>query len=110
MSVTVSLFLFGKPGQELDEGDEVTPAQLRRLAADLHDRLSWAAETVEKMTGAGWEAEMSLYDIFLHHPYLTTQAAVEQKLLDLGIDLEQLHIDEWPDEDEEECDEGEASD
>jgi hypothetical protein len=107
MSVSLSLFLYGKPGQELDEGGEVTPEQLRALGKELHARLEQAAEIVEKLSGAGWEVQMGLYDVFLSHPYLNTAAAVEEKLQDLGIDPTSVNIDEWEDEDEFEEDEEE---
>jgi hypothetical protein len=105
MSVSLLLYLYGKPGQELDEGGEVTPEQLRALGKDLHARLEQAADIVEKLGNAGWEIQMGLYDVCMIHPYLNTAAAVEEKLRDLGIDPEHVCIDEWPDEDEEEIEE-----
>jgi hypothetical protein len=105
MSVSLLLSLFGKPGWELNEGGEVTPEQLRALGRDLHARLELAADIVEKLGNAGWEIEMGLYEISMHHPYLTTKAAVEEKLQDLGINPEDVWIEEWPDEDEEDPEE-----
>ena len=101
MSVTLMMYLFGKPGQEPDEGEEVTPQQLRQLGADLKGRLDEAADIIEKLTGAGWDAQMALYDILLSHPYITSAVQAEQQLQDLGIDPEKVHVEEWPDEDEE---------
>jgi hypothetical protein len=103
MSVTLTMHLFGKPGWELNEGEEVTPQQLRALAEDLHGRLTGAADALEKLTAAGWDAQMTLYDVFLSHRYITTAAQAEEKLLDLGIDPKLVAIDEL--EDEEEMDE-----
>lgn len=100
MSVTLSLFLFGKPGQELDEGGDVTPEQLRALGKEMHARLEEAATIVEKLGNTGWEIQMGLYDVFMSHPYLTSASAVEEKLQDLGIDPEHVSIDEWPDEED----------
>jgi hypothetical protein len=105
MSVSLSLFLYFKPGQELNEGGEVTPAELRALGKELHARLEEAADVVEKLGNAGWEIQMGLYEIYMHHPYLTTAAAVEEQLQNLGIDPERVCIDEDPDEDEEELEE-----
>jgi hypothetical protein len=105
MGVTLMLFLFGKPGQELDEGEEVTAAQLRALGQSLQERLQETADIVEKLTGRGWEAQMALYDVFLSHPYISTAAQAEAQLQDLGIDPERVTIDEWEDEDEGEWDE-----
>ena len=102
MSVTLMMYLFGKPGQELDEGEEVTPQQLRSLAEGLHGRLTEAADIVEKLTAAGWDAQMTLYDVCLSHPYISTAAQAEEKLLDLGIDPQLVAIDEWEDEEEDE--------
>jgi hypothetical protein len=105
MGVTLTLFLFLKPGQELDEGEEVTAEQLRALGQALQERLREAADIVEKLTASGWEAQMALYDIILSHPYITTAAQAEEKLQDLGIDPERVTIDEWEDEDEGDWDE-----
>jgi hypothetical protein len=110
MSVQLMIFLFGKPGQELDEGSEVTAKELRELGKNLHARLDEAANNVEKLTNAGWQAEMTLYDIILSHPYLNTVAAVEEQLEKLGIDPETVTIDDWDDEEEEEEEEGEMDD
>lgn len=105
MAVFMSLWLFGKPGQELNEGGEVTPEELRALAEHMHGRLTEAADIVEKLNNAGWDVQMGLYDVFISHRYITTQAQAEEKLADLGIDPEKLFIDEF--EDEEEFEEGE---
>jgi len=100
MSVQIMIFLFGKPGQELDEGGEVTALQLRELGKILHARLDEAAEIVSKLEGSGWEAQLTLYDVVLCHPYLNTRTAAEEQLDKLGIDPESVTIDEWDDEDE----------
>ncbi len=112
MAVTLTMHLFGKPGWELNEGEEVTPQQLRTLAEDLHGRLTEAAAVLEKLTGAGWDAQMALYDVFLSHRYITTAAQAEEKLLDLGIDPKLVAIDELEDEEMDEEDEefGEGGD
>jgi hypothetical protein len=108
MSVTLTLFLFGKPGQELGEGEEVSPAQLRALGQSLQERLQETADVVEKLTGRGWEAQMTLYDVFLSHPYIATATEAEAQLQDLGIDPERVIIDEWDDEEEGDWDEDEG--
>jgi hypothetical protein len=100
MGVWVNLHLFGKPGYELREGEDVTPEELRALADNMQARLREAADIVEKMTGAGWCAQMGLYDIFLSHPFMNTKVHVEEQLQNLGIDPELLWIDEMEDEEE----------
>jgi hypothetical protein len=107
MPVTIMLHLFAKPGQELNEGEEVTPDQLRALGQSLQERLTEAGDIVEKLTGTGWEAQMALYDVILSHPYFHTEAQVAEKLTELGIDPESVFIDEWEDEEEEFLEEGE---
>jgi len=85
MSVSLYLFLFGKPGEELNaEGDSIEASQIRELRAHLAERLEAAATAVEKLSGAGWEATMSLYDVILSHPYINTEA--RGRLEDLGLD------------------------
>jgi hypothetical protein len=104
MAVSLNLFLFGKPGQELDEGGPVTAQELRDLGQALQARLENIAGIVEKLTDAGWEAQLGLYDIYLYHPYIGTGIHAEEKLRELGIDLDQVVIDEWEDEDDPEAD------
>jgi hypothetical protein len=101
MAVTLMLYLFGKPGVELNEGAEVTPKDLRDLGADLQARMNAAADIVEKLAGAGWEARLSLYDVMLSNPYVETAVQAEGRLLALGIDPDAVAIDEWPEEEEE---------
>jgi hypothetical protein len=110
MIVELALPLFGKPGWELGEGEEVMPRDLRDLAEDLRGRLMEAADIVEKLTGAGWDARMTLYDVCLSHPYISTAAQAEKMLLDLGIDPKLVAIDEWEGEDEEEEEEATPAD
>jgi hypothetical protein len=102
MAVSLMLFLYGKPGQELDEGAEVTAEQLRALGQSLQARLDEAADLVEKLTGAGWEVQMGLYDLMFSHPYIDTAAQAEERLEALGIDPEKVFIDEWEEEEDEE--------
>ena len=102
MAVSLNLFLFGKPGQELNEGGPITAPELRALSQELQARLEEIATIVEKLTAAGWEAQMGLYDINLYHPYINTATHAEEKLRELDIDPQRVIIDEWEDEDDEE--------
>ena len=94
MAVFVSLHLFSKPGVELNEGEAVSPQQLRALGDGLRGRLHEAADIVETLTNAGWQAQMLLYDICLSNPYITTAVQAEEHILNLNIDPERLFIDE----------------
>jgi hypothetical protein len=99
MFVTLSLYLFGKPGWMVGEGD-VTPQELRDLAQELHEHLRAAADVVEKLTGAGWAAQTTLYEILFSPPALGTKAAVEEQLRSLGIDPGRFCIEEEDDEED----------
>jgi hypothetical protein len=102
MSVTISLWLFGKPAHELNaEGEAVEPDQIRALAEELHGRLSAVAGALEKLTAAGWEGSVALYDIHLSHRYINTEADARAKVEDLGLDPELFSYLEWEDEEEE---------
>jgi hypothetical protein len=105
MSVLANLWLFGKPGHELNEGGDVTGPEIRALAQCLSERLQRAAEIVEKMTGAGWDAQMGLYDVMLSHPYVRTEAEARTRLDDLGIDPDEVCLMELEDEEDFEDDE-----
>jgi hypothetical protein len=100
MFVDLTLPLFGKPAWELGEGVEVTPEQLRDLAEDLHARLTEAADVVEKLTAAGWEAQTTLYDISLSPPGVDSAAQAVQQLRALGIDPRLVDVHEREDEEE----------
>jgi hypothetical protein len=107
VSVSVTLWLFGKPGHELNEGEEVNAGQIRALAQCMKERLELAADIVEKLTGAGWEAQMGLYDVMLYNRFVRTEADVRTRLDDLGIDPDEVSILEFEGEDDEEEFEGE---
>jgi hypothetical protein len=98
--VNIHVHLFGKPGWELKEGEEVNADELRALGEDIRERLHEAADIIEKLTGAGWDSQMLLYDICLSNPYVVSAVQAEEKLHDLGIDPEMVHIHEWEDEED----------
>jgi hypothetical protein len=109
MAVFITLPLFSKPGVELGEGEEVTGEQLRQLGTDLALRLDMAAGMLDRLTAAGWQAGMTLYDVSLSHPFLHTEAEARSQLDGLGIDPDQLCLDEFEDEEEFEEEEGEEA-
>jgi len=99
MAVSVSLHLFGKPAWELDrEGEEVDANELRALGESLRQRLHAAADAVERLTAKGWEAQLTLYDISLGHPYIDTEADARARIEDLGLDPEEFSFMEYEDE------------
>jgi hypothetical protein len=100
MAVNVCLPLFGNAGHELEEGARVTGQQLRTLADDLQERLRKAADTLDKLVGAGWTAQTALYDVLLRNDQVQTRAEAEQRLRELGIDPGELMIFEEMEEEE----------
>lgn len=104
MGVTVTLPLFGNPGQELEEGSAVKGQQLRELAAQLQERLAQAADKLDKLAGTGWSTQLAMYDVILFHPHVHTREEVVARVQALGIDPEQLMIVEDVEEDEDELD------
>lgn len=101
MGVTVCLPLFGPPGRELEEGCDVKGVQLRKLAADLHDRLHKAAEILEKLHAAGWSARVAMYDVILTRLGVETKADAERWLGELGLGVEDFILIEDVEEEEE---------
>jgi hypothetical protein len=101
MAVHISLFLFSKPAHELDrEGEEVEPNEVRALAQEIHHRLMKTAEYLEKLTAAGWEATLLLYDICLVHPYITTEAEARGRIEDMGLNPDDFCFMEFEDDDD----------
>src|SRR5262249_30341201 len=101
MGVTVCLPLFGPPGRELEEGSDVKRVQLRRLAAELQDRLSKAADTIEKLHAAGWSTRVAMYDVMLTRRGVEAQDEAVRQLSELGFDAEEFIIIEVVEEEEE---------
>ncbi len=102
MSVTICLPLFGNAGHELEEGTRLEGKQLRALAEALRERLEKAAELLDRAQAGGWSATVAMYDAFLMHPDVETQAEAEQRFQALGIDPAELMIIEDEEEEEEE--------
>ena len=100
MGVTVCLPLFANPGQELEEGSRAQGRQLRELATALQERLLAAADTLDRLTAAGWDARVAMYDIILLHEAVSTQEEAVQRLQDEGVDPEKLMIIEDVEEEE----------
>jgi hypothetical protein len=92
MGVTVCLPLFGNPGRELEEGAAVQGRQLRDLGTELHARLHCAADTLDRLTTAGWTAHVALFDVLLSYKGVETTADAMQRLQALGIDPQELMI------------------
>jgi hypothetical protein len=100
MAVNVCLPLFGNPGQELEEGKPVQPKHLRELATALQERLTQAADTLEKLLAAGWTTQLAMHDVLLLHRDVQTREDAVRRLQELGIDPQGLMIVEEVDEDD----------
>jgi len=111
VSVRLEIFLFGKPGWEIEmEGKKLDVKfadELRDLAKYLYERLNKIAEIHEKLVKNGWKAEGSLYDITYWKDVTLKQA--KQELKQLGIPEEYISFMEEikPEEETEEEGEGE---
>jgi hypothetical protein len=100
MSVTICLPLFGDPGRELESGGPLTGRHLRDLAEELNKRLHEAAELLDKLSAAGWTAQVALFDALLAHPEVQTQEQAVARLQAAGVDPGVLMIVEDVEEDE----------
>ena len=101
MGVTVCLPLFGNPGHELEEGAAAKSQDLRGLGDSLRERLTQAADTLDKLTAGGWTAQIAMYDLILSHPQVSTRDQAVQRLQTLGLDPEPFLIIEDVEEEEE---------
>ena len=100
MGVTVCLPLFGNPGQEMEEGSVLKGEHLRNLAAELQERLQKAAATLDRLAGAGWTAQVAMYDALLAHRNVETREEAERHLLALDLDPAEMMIVEDVEEEE----------
>jgi hypothetical protein len=102
MGVTICLPLFGPPGRELEEGSDLKGVQLRKLAGEFQERLSKAADTLDKLHAAGWSARVAMYDVILTRTGVETKADAEHWLGELGLAAEEFLIIEDVEEESEE--------
>jgi hypothetical protein len=100
MAVVICLPLFGPPGRELEEGAAVGSGRLRELATELGDRLQRAADTLDRLTAAGWTARVAMYDLILSQPGVETQEEAARRLQALGVAPEDLMIIEEVDDED----------
>jgi hypothetical protein len=100
MGVVICLPLFGPPGRELEEGAPLKGKPLRDLAAELSDRLHKAADTLDRLTAAGWHTQLAMYDVLLSQPGVETRDEAVRRLTALGVNTEELMILEEEAEDE----------
>jgi hypothetical protein len=101
VSVTLSVFLHGKPGHALDEGAAVTGQQLRDLGDALQAHLKDVGDAIDKLAADGWRAGMALYEVLLSHPEVATEGQARRRLEALGVDAEAFCFEAWEDEGEE---------
>jgi hypothetical protein len=100
MGVVICLPLFGPPGRELEEGAPLVGQPLRDLAAELTERLHKAADTLDKLSAAGWHTQLAMYDVLLSQPGVETPDEAVRRLTALGVNTEELMIlEETEDED-----------
>ena len=100
MGVVICLPLFGPPGRELEEGTLIQSRQLRTLAADLQVRLLRAADSLDRLTAAGWSARVAIYDAILSLPGVETSEEATSRLQALGLSPDELIIVEDVDEED----------
>ena len=92
MGVTICLPLFANAGQELEEGTRLDGTRLRQWAIELQQRLSAAADLLDRLTAGGWSCQVAMYDVLLSCKGIQTQADAEGRLRELGVDPGQLMI------------------
>jgi Mn-dependent DtxR family transcriptional regulator len=92
MGVVICLPLFGPPGRELEEGEAIQGPRLRRLAAELSDRLQRAADTLDRLAADGWGAKVAMYDVMLERAGVETPEEATRRLRELGVAPEELLI------------------
>lgn len=96
--VEISMYLFGKPEWEFEE--KIDSKKIREKGDELNARLQAIADTMDKLTTAGWDHYMTLYTLQFSKKLSKNEAEIELKKL--GIDANTYHIEEFDEEDEDE--------
>ena len=91
---TISIWLFGKPEWEFN--GKVSAKEIKSKGEELKNRLKEVSETMEKLLSAGWDYEMTLYDLQFYKNISKKNAEKELKRLDLNKDAYQ--VDEFEEE------------
>jgi hypothetical protein len=100
MYTTLELSIFGKPSfHGPDEGQAVTPEELRQVGQGLQQHLDHTAAILGKLQAGGWNGEMRLYDVAPSHPAVHSEADARARLQALGIDPKDVGICEDEDAD-----------
>lgn len=96
--VGISMYLFGKPEWEFD--GNINSKKIKSKGDELKSRLHGIADATDKLIAAGWECEMTLYDLCFYKKL--SKADAEDELKRLNIPNGMYAIEEDEDEDEEE--------
>jgi hypothetical protein len=100
MGVVICLPLFGPPDRELEEQPFLQGRHLRKLAADLNERLQKAADILDRLTANGWSARLAMYEAILSQAGIETREEAERRLRALGVAVEDLFLIEEVDEED----------
>ena len=101
MTVHVCLPLFGEPARELEGEATLSGRQLRDLAEQLRERLEKAADTLDRLRDAGWQARVALYEVVLTRGGVETREQAEQQLRAAGVNPDEMMIVEEVEDEEE---------
>src|SRR5438445_581865 len=102
MSVSVSLFLYGKPGHDSDkEGSDITNVELQSFLEGIRAELERLATIFATLAADGWAFQMGLYEVEVSHVDVTTEADARGQLQTLGLDPDDFVIYEEEDDEEE---------
>ncbi len=90
--LSVSMFLWAKPGWDLDEGSEADADKIRNCGKGIMEHTAEVASAVEKLKSDGWSATIALYDIYFDHPDVRIVEEAKARLSDLNLDPENFNI------------------
>lgn len=82
----ISMYLFGKPGWELEEGSELNPEILKSVGENIKKRCDEVAKVADKLLIDGWESEVGLYDVHFYHDDVNTTKEAEEHIENIGLD------------------------
>ncbi|HEY7315603.1 MAG TPA: hypothetical protein VH643_40115 [Gemmataceae bacterium] len=67
----------------------------------MHERLNKAADSLDRLTAAGWGTRIALYDVILTRPGVDTKEEAVRLLGELGLAADEFIIMEDVEEEEE---------
>ena len=98
--ISVSSYLFGKPGIYFRDNDN-NPKKLLEVGNEIAEDLAKIAKNIEIMDKNGWTNQFQMYDIEFGHKKWSElpKEEIEKHLKEIGVDMSVISLNNYMEED-----------